>query len=58
VQGLLEAGERLEADLRMPAVAIRARRRTHPAAVDGCPCPRCQVSKPRRAASAAASAGR
>ena len=55
VRGLLEAGERLEADLGRPAVAIRTRRHTHHAAVDGCPCPRCEASKPRRAVAAASS---
>jgi ArsR family transcriptional regulator len=59
VQGLLEAGERLEAELRRPAVATRSRRRPHHAAIDGCPCPRCQSSQPRSlAADASASAGK
>ena len=52
VRGLLKAGERLQADLGRPA-AIRAKRHTRRAAVDGCPCPRCEASKPRRSVAAA-----
>jgi ArsR family transcriptional regulator len=48
VRGLLEAGERLEADLRRPAGADRTVRHTRRVAVDGCPCPQCLASKSRR----------
>jgi ArsR family transcriptional regulator len=59
VRALLDAGERLEADLRRPAGAGRDVRPTRRAAVDGCPCPRCEATKPHRVgASASVSAGR
>lgn len=48
VRGLLEAGERLGKDLGRPA-ANRRPRRARPIAIDGCPCPQCERSKPRRA---------
>jgi ArsR family transcriptional regulator len=53
VRSVLEVGERLQADLRRPAGADRTVRRARRAAVDGCPCPRCQASNSRRAVAAA-----
>jgi ArsR family transcriptional regulator len=46
---LLEAGERLEKELRSEPAPARTPRRSPHTAIDGCPCPRCQAPQPHAA---------